>query len=275
MKIFLSLDIEGLPGIISWEWWKNNRKRAADIIIASLTPIIEAIRKVDTDAEITVVDSHSKGENIINLDFIDYNGLYFINGFPRKDYMMAGLTREYDAVMFVGYHTMAGGGGAMDHTYSSSSIYNIRINGKLVGEAAVNAAFAGEYGIPVILVVGQEEMREEMETYLPNTIFVPVQSAVGRFATKSRSIDDIQKIIYEGAINALGKFQRGYINPLVFKPPIEVEIDWLSSAIADVVSQMPIMQRISSRTTRYVVDNWIEGFRWLLSAVYISYLGQR
>ena len=117
MKIFLSLDIEDLPGIISWEWWKNNRKRAADIIIASLTPIIEAIRKVDTDAEITVVDSHSKGENIINLDFIDYNGLYFINGFPRKDYMMAGLTREYDAVMFVGYHTMAGGGSYGSHLF--------------------------------------------------------------------------------------------------------------------------------------------------------------
>jgi len=275
MKIFLSIDIEGLPGVISWEWWTNNRKRAADIIIASLTPVIEAIKRVDADAEITIVDSHSKGENIINLDFIDYNGLYFINGFPRKDYMMAGLTREYDAVMFVGYHTMAGGGGAMDHTYSSSSVYNVKVNGELVGETTVNAAFAGEYGIPVILVVGQEEMREEMERYLPDTVFVPVQNAVGRFATKSRSIQDIQNMIYEGTINAIEKYQRGSINPILFKPPIEVEIDWLSSAIADVVSQMPIMQRISSRTTRYIVDNWIEGFRWLLSAVYISYLGQK
>ena len=118
-------------------------------------------------------------------------------------------------------------------------------------------------------------MKEEIKMHLPDTVFVPVQSSVGRFATKSRSIQDIQRIIYEETLDAIEKFQKGYINPMIFKSPIEVEIDWLSSAVADVVSQMPIMQRIGARTTKYVVDNWIEGFRWLLSAVYISYLGQR
>ena len=123
--------------------------------------------------------------------------------------------------------------------------------------------------------MGQEEMREEIGTYLPDTVFVPVQSSIGRFATKSKSIQDIQKMIYEETINAIEKFQRGYINPLFFKSPIEVEIDWLSSAVANVVSQMYIMQRSSSRITKYVVNDWIEGFRWFLPAVYISYLRQR
>jgi len=276
VKIFMSTDIEGLSGIPSWEWWKNNIKGTTEILIRHILPLIDVIKEYDSEAEVVIVDSHSKGENMSVLDFPEeYRHVFLISGFPRKDYMMSGFDGTYDGVIFVGYHSLIGGGGAMDHTYSSSSIYNIRVNGEPVGETTINAAFAGEFGVPVILVVGQKEMQWEMEKYLPNTVFVPVQEAVGRFATKNSLLHEVARNIQIGTQEAIDKLQNGSIRPFTFSSPIEVEIDWLSSSIADVVSQMPIMKRISPRTTRYTVGTWVEGFRWLLSAVYMSYLGQR
>ncbi len=276
MRIFISTDIEGLSGVSSWEWWKNNEKATTEILVRHLVPVIEVIKEYDDKAEIVIVDSHSKGENISVLDFSEkYSNIFLINGFPRKDYMMSGFDNTYDGVIFVGYHSLIGGGGAMDHTYSSSSIYNIRVNGEPVGETAINAAFAGEFDVPVMLVVGQKEMEWEMKRYLPDTVFVPVQEAVGRFATKNALLHDVDRSIRIGTEEAIMRMQKALIKPFTFSSPIEVEIDWLSSSIADVVSQMPIMEKVSPRTTRYIVNNWVEGFRWLLSAVYMSYLGQR
>jgi D-amino peptidase len=276
MRIFISTDIEGLSGIPSWDWWKNNIRATTEILLRHILPVIEVIKEYDESAEIVIVDSHSKGENMSVLDFPErYSNIFLVNGFPRRDYMMSGFDDTYDGVIFVGYHSLVGGGGAMDHTYSSSSIYDIRINGEPVGETAINAAFAGEFGVPVMLVVGQREMEWEMKRYLPDTVFVPVQEAVGRFATKNMLLHEVDSRIQVGTREAIEKLQKGLIRPFTFASPIEVEIDWLSSSIADVVSQMPIMERISPRTTRYTVSSWIEGFRWLLSAVYMSYLGQR
>ncbi|GEM_PF-156731 len=294
MKIFISMDVEGLSGIPSWEWWQSHQKETSRIIFWHLMPLLQGIWEEDPNAEITLVDSHSKGENITiddiqtllwqfkqngyftNIDAdILFKNFTIINGFPRRDYMMAGLDDTYDGVIFLGSHSMAGGGGAMDHTYASSTIYSVRINGQEVGETTINAAFAGEFGIPVIMVVGQEELRKEVNEFLPGTVFVSVQESIGRFATRNFFGTYVSSRIKEGIKKAVESLRKGSITPLMWTPPIQVEIDWLASSMADVVSQMPIMERISPRTTRYTVEDWKDGFRWLLSAVYMSYLGRR
>ncbi len=276
MKIFISTDIEGLSGIPSWQWWKDNLNTTREILLRHLIPIIKTIKEYDEQAEILIVDSHSKGENFSVFDLgDDCSNVYVINGFPRVDYMMSGIDESYDAVFFVGYHSMAGDKGAMDHTYSSSSIYSVKINGKEVGETTINSAFAGEFGVPVALVIGQRELSEEIKTYLPWAVHGIVQESVGRFAVKSYPYTMVYQTLVNSTRQALDNLLRGKVKPMKFASPINVEIHWLSTAIADVVSQMPIMERVSPRITRYVTDNWKDGFRWLLSAVYMSYLGQR
>jgi len=109
--------------------------------------------------------------------------------------MMTGIDNSFDGVMFVGYHTKAGGWGAMDHSYSSSTIYRVLINGKEVGESTINGFLAHYHGVPVILVSGSEELEEEIKENLPEAVFHATNKTWSRFSAQS----------YHDAINDSGR----------------------------------------------------------------------
>ena len=152
LSVFISFDIEGISGISSWRELKkdspsllNAKLRATEEINAA----IRGIKKSQYDInEIVVCDSHAEGENLV-IDRLERD-VYLTRGSPRKYYMIEGIDEHFNIIFFIGYHAMAGTKGAgMAHTYSSSTIYSIRINGIHVGETEINAAMAGHYGVPL------------------------------------------------------------------------------------------------------------------------------
>jgi len=84
--------------------------------------------------------------------------------------MMTGIDNSFDGVMFVVTHK-SWWLGAMDHSYSSSTIYRVLINGKEVGESTINGFLAHYHGVPVILVSGSKELEEEIKENLPEAVF--------------------------------------------------------------------------------------------------------
>lgn len=110
--------------------------------------VLEGIAKSKRNKEIThiyIADSHGGGQNL------SYDGLnekdsrvWLISGSPRPQYMMPAMDDSFDLAFFVGYHGGAGErASSMDHTYSGASVQNVYINGKLMNEATINAAYAG------------------------------------------------------------------------------------------------------------------------------------
>src|SRR5678810_480252 len=91
-----------------------------------------------------------------------------VTGSTKARSMIEGIELGFDAALFVGYHAMAGTARAViDHTYTDR-VHEARLNGRPVGELAINAALAGTYDVPVALVSGDQALAAEARAVPPD-----------------------------------------------------------------------------------------------------------
>jgi D-amino peptidase len=181
-----------------------------------------------------------------------------LSGGPKLRSMVEAIDLGFDAALFVGYHARAGTHHAIiDHTYTSR-VHEVRLNGRPVGELAINAAVAGMHGVPVALVSGDQALAAEARELLgPGVETVVVKHAVGRFAARSVSPVEACRRIREGAAAALGRPHA----PFVIPPPIRLEVEFQLTQMADMAELVPGSRRSGGRTVEYVHDEYVEVFR--------------
>jgi D-amino peptidase len=155
LKVFISVDMEGISGIVHSDQttsgtaeYAAGRKWMAQDVNAAVEGALEA-----GATEVVVNDSHGSMRNI-DPDDLDFRAI-LISGSPKPLSMMQGIDASFAACLFIGYHAKAGTEDAiLDHTISSSVVRAIRVNGAELPELGLNAAIAGYYGVPVVLVSG-------------------------------------------------------------------------------------------------------------------------
>ncbi|WP_461866799.1 M55 family metallopeptidase [Thermococcus sp.] len=262
MKAFISVDLEGLPFIVSGEHlfvkgalYSEARKIATELTVTAA----EYLHENGFD-EVIVADSHGPMVTLIPEELPEYTTL--VRGFPRPLAMISGA-KNCDAALFLGYHAKAGTGRAtFDHTYSSSSIDELRINGTPVSEFLLNAYALGYYDIPVILVAGDEKLLEDdVKKFAPWIERVALKRSLSRFSAVSPSMEKIKANLKLGISNATEKFKNGEITPLKLESPVEFRVRFLGSEMADVAELLPFVERLDGKTIRYKADNIIEGYR--------------
>jgi D-amino peptidase len=264
-NVFISFDIEGVSAVASWREVRADSKdteRLRRLATQEVNAAVRGARKSGMNTgDITICDAHASGENLL-VEEIDA-GVNLVKGTPRKYYMMHGIDRGYDVVFFIGYHAMAGTPGAgMDHTYSSASIYNVRINGADVGESAINAALAGYYGVPLGLAAGDDRLVAEIRKFFgPSVETVVTKRGVSRFAARCRHPADVQAEIETKAARAVQKIDR--LNVFRFKEPLRAEIDLVNTVIADLVELIPGIRRTGGRNVGFRAKDILEFYRML------------
>lgn len=252
MKIYISVDMEGMPGTFNWEHEKIDRTSVRSYMQDHVSTAIEAIRSSKENHlidEIVIADSHSHGDNlyyeITDLD----TRICLISGDPRPCYMMPGFSAEYSMVFFLGYHASTGALHAnMDHTYSNSRIQRIWINGVAMSECLINAAYAGYFGVPVALVSGDLALQQELSQNLPWVEYVCTKEGISKFAAKNYSRPLIRQKLDRAIKNALGKQD---LPLLLYASPLKLKIEFHSTAMADMACLMPRVQRLDGKTILY------------------------
>jgi len=249
--------MEGISGTISWEDFEQEHTRYRRLMTNEVVAAIEGIKDsaVPLD-EILVCDSHGKMNNLYFEDLP--KGILVNRGVPRPYGMVEGVDSSFDSVFLLGHHPKAGTPFApMDHSFSSSSFYNLKVNGIEVSEALVNAAFAGHFGVPVGLVTGEVSLIEQLKEFLPPGVeFVVTKWGLSRFAAKVRHPKDVEEEIKNKAQKAATKCKE--IQPFLFKSPLSLEIDLMDTLRADLVSNIPGMERIGGRTVSYSPKDMVE-----------------
>jgi D-amino peptidase len=123
--------------------------------------------------------------------------------------MMQGLDDSFDAIFFVSYHGSASAGPAtLSHTYNPAAIAEVRLNGRVAGESGINSLVAIGYGVPVVLVTGDETTAAELAVFWPNAARAVVKRSVSRFAAESLHPDRACALIRDAArdaVRALGE----------------------------------------------------------------------
>ncbi|PLX19409.1 MAG: peptidase [Candidatus Muiribacterium halophilum] len=263
MKIYISLDMEGIAGTYNWNQERTGygREEVVKNMQEQMEWIIQAIHESEKNSQITkitIADSHSGGDNLTyKITELD-SRINLISGGPRVKYMMPGLDDTYDQIFFVGYHSGIGNiNGAMDHTYSGSCIHNIWIDDIPMNEGIINAYYGGYFNIPTTVITGDKALREELKRLkiLDDSLFVETKEAVGRFASASYSKDKVKRDTFEKVKEALSdSFKLPKINKK--EKDITLKIELAYTSMADCAELIPSAKRIDGRTVEIVHSDY-------------------
>ena len=266
MKLYISADMEGTAAVCSWtqvdpsnatEYPYYRRLMSQEVRAA-----IDGAREAGA-GEVLVNDSHASMRNVLWDELPDDVRMIYGN---RKPFSMAeGIDGSFDAAFFTGYHGAVGTqDAALDHTYTSETLRETRLNGRPCSEAMLNAAVLGLSGVPVVLITGDRACIEQTKAVMPWITGVVVKDSIGRYATNSLSPARARELIRAGAKEAVGRIT--HAKPFVVEPPIALELDFVYTHNADYVELMPDFERIGPRSVRFVHDDYRVIFRAYVAA---------
>ncbi len=269
LRIFISADIEGISGVVAaQEQTSTDGKdygRARELMTQEVNAVIEGAVEVGA-AEILVNDSHGSMRNIL-IEKI-HPAATLLTGSPKHLSMMQGISREFDAAIFVGYHSRMGTPGVLSHTISGGSVANVWINDILVGETGINAGIAGFYGVPVVLVCGDNVVAEEARSLLPHVRTAVVKEAVGRYAAKCLPPTRVKELLVKSAKEALSNAREA--KPWLPGSPVTFKIEFRDSGLAEAAARMPYTKFVDPRTLSFTAEDYITAFMGLRSMIALS-----
>lgn len=271
MKIYISVDMEGMPGTFNWDHEKADRASVRKYMQDHVSCAIEAIlsgKEEHLIDEIVIADSHSHGDNLY-YEITDLDSrITLISGDPRPCYMMPGFSGEYAMVFLLGYHAATGAiKGNMDHTYSNSRIQRIWINEVPMSECLINAAYAGYFGVPVALVSGDLALQQELKLHMPWVEYVCTKEGISKFAAKNYSRLLVREQLQEAVRKVLS---RKDIPNLTYTAPLNLKIEFHSTAMADMACLMPNVQRLDGKTVSYQEEDYAVLFDAIMALITLA-----
>ena len=256
MKILIACDMEGVTGVVNWDQvtpghyeYARFRKLMTQDVIAAIAGAVDA-----GATEVRVADGHWHGTNILIEELDQRARLNSSTSAPHS--MMQGIDESVDGVIFVGYHARQGSEKAiLDHTWSSSSVSNLWLNDLLVGEFGLNGALAGYFGVPVIMVTGDQTACQQTVDLMGAMETAVVKHASGRFSAECLAPEITRKLISEAAKRAVSNLVRGKApEPFIVDTPVLVTVDFRSSDMADQALHLPGTLRDGTRVSIEMPD---------------------
>jgi D-amino peptidase len=263
MKVFISVDMEGISGITDPEDVLPDGadyQRGRVFMTGDANAAILGAYDGGAD-EVLVNDSHWIMRNLL-LERLDPRART-IKGFHKSLCMVQGLDTSYDGAVFVGYHACAGTeGGVLNHTMLGKEIQNIYLNNEPTGETRLNAAFAGHFGVPVLVVAGDAAVCDEAERFLDGVQTVAVKDGIDKFSANCLHPEVAQARIREATARALAS--RSGVAPYVLGSPYRLGIEWNSTTIAATCAMIPGVVLTGSRSVEFVTEDYPELMRVLV-----------
>jgi len=266
-KVYISVDMEGIWGVVhgdqtsaAGEGYGAARKWMAEDVNA----VIAGLREAGA-GEIVVNDSHGGMKNIV-ADALDPTAS-LISGTPKPLVMMEGIDVSFDAVVLVGYHARAGSfPGVLDHTISGATVYAIKINGRELPEMGLNAAIAGYYKVPVIMLTGDTTTcGQARELFGKNITTIAVKDAIGRVAAKMLPRVEALAQLKAGAKKAVEG--RAQARPFVLTTPLSFELEFHNSGQSELPMLIPGIKRLGPRAVGFTSNDYVEGFKILRALI--------
>jgi len=257
-KIFVDADAEGMAGVfhvttqvmpITAPRYQENRKLITGELNAAIAGLFDGGAGV-----VDVADYHSGGNTVAPLE-LDPRAMAGTSRGP-----LMGLNPSYSAYVFIAFHPMAGTEkGMIAHGYSWTEYQNIWVNGKPHGELGIRSLLAGTFGIPAIMVSGDEAVCKELRAIVPNAECAVVKWGVNRTFGYSLSHQASCAVIRDAARRAMRKLPE--IKPYRIEGPVEVKVEFTPEGMERrLLMPSDGIRKIDSRTWVFrgkdIVDAW-------------------
>jgi D-amino peptidase len=249
MRVFMMTDLEGPSGV-------NGRpaagvgnqiinpETAQKALTNEVNACIEGLVAAGADS-VTVVDGHG-GSNSIDIfalhpaaELVQYGGS-FACAFPEG---------KYDAAVQIGAHAMQHSGGYLCHTFNSHGNSGMRMNGTPIGEIGIETYVCAYFGIPMVLVSGDECACAEARELIGNEVeTVATKLAYSRYSVRNYSPEKVYAELREKSRRALER--RNEIPVVKIPQEIVLEYELMCPNSADTLEGYGA-ERVSFNTVRY------------------------
>lgn len=258
MNIYIMVDIEGISGIYAREQVIPGESRFAEgrrYMTDDINVCVKACKEAGAD-KIYVRDCHG-GSYTVLWDELTPDADYYICG--RTDTQRMEALDDCDALILLGYHAMAGTrAGVLEHSMSSTSVQNYWINGQLAGEVAIDAGIAGEHGIPVIMVSGDDKVCAEAKKLLPWIQTAEVKRGVTSFGAMLLPREKAHKAIYDATLRAVR--EAADAKAFTFASPVTFRAELTERSQPPMTLGKPYMTRVDGRTYEVTAPTLEEAF---------------
>lgn len=267
MKVYISVDMEGVAGISDWEQCLpggDDYRLGRDLVLGEVNAAIDGAVEAGA-TQILVNDAHSVMRNLPP-DALGGHASY-LSGRFKPLYMMEGLDASYDVALFLGYHAAMSSPGILSHTYNPRAIAHVTLNGTVTGEAGINALVAQHHAVPIALITGDQYVGPEAAPFCPGLDVIEVKRSVSRYAAEHLHPGIARQRIREGVYQSLSDLAAA---PPVIHLPATLEVQLVSPDMAEQATWLRGVARLTSTSVRFADDDPLALFRTFMTLVFLT-----
>ena len=250
LKVHISVDMEGIAGVVTGEQlgptgfeYGRFREFMTREALAAVTAA-----KAAGATEIIVADAHGNGQNLLIEQFP--TDVRIIRSWPRRLGMVAGIDEQVDAAIFIGYHAGTNNtAGVRAHTFSSANLTRVALNGVNVTEGSWNAAIAGHYNVPVVMISGDDAAIVEVRKAVGNMEAAETKRTLGFHSANTITPQAATELVGQKVRAALGRLAD--FKPVKVTGPVVVDVSFKNYMPAEILAYLPLFERVDAHSIRF------------------------
>jgi len=270
-KILLYYDFEGISNVCTPEqilFGEARYQEAREFLTEDVNAAISGLIRGGA-GEIVVTDAHGSGnpEPDILLEKMDKRAVFEFRDEPFEPYIDS-PNSSYQGIVAIGMHAYAGAPGVLSHTCTVHTM--LKVNGIEFNESNIIALSASRFGIPLIMVSGDDILEKQIKNLHPQTEYALVKIAKGKTEADFLPPEEALKKIEETAYNAIKRI--GEIPSFKLNPPYKMEFSFQTKAQTDIAAIYPGLTRIDNCTLGLEIDDYVDGYQVWTKLIHLSAL---
>jgi D-amino peptidase len=257
LKVHISVDMEGVAGAVTGDQlgpagFEYGRFR--EFMTREALAAIEASKEAGA-TEIIVADAHGNGENLL-IEQLPAD-VRIVRSWPRRLGMVAGIDESVNAAIFIGYHAGTNNpSGVRAHTFSSANLTRVALNGTNVTEGSWNAAIAGHFGVPIVMMSGDDAAIAEVQKAIGAMEVDETKRSLGFHSANTIKPQASYALIRQRVGAALGRLRD--FKPLKVQTPVTVDVSFKNYLPSEVLAYLPLFERTDSHSVRFRARDMVE-----------------
>jgi D-amino peptidase len=255
--VHISVDMEGVAGAVTGEQLGPSGfeySRFREFMTQEALAAVEAAQAAGA-TDIIVADAHGNGQNLLIEKFP--SNVRIIRSWPRRLGMVAGIDSGVDAAIFIGYHAGTNNpAGVRAHTFSSATLTRVALNGVSVTEGSWNAAIAGHFDVPVVMMSGDDAAIAEVTKAVGPIETAETKKTLGFHSAMTLTPEASYQLIRERVRAALSRRQT--FKPYKVQTPVTVDVSFKHYMPAEVLAYLPMFERTDPHSIRFRAKDMAE-----------------
>jgi D-amino peptidase len=261
-KILISYDMEGVSGALTPDYvlygspqYPIGRKSLTSDVNAAIRGLVKG-----GAGPIWVQDAHGSGNTLepdVLLNELDPHATMDFRSQPYDPYS-TGIDGSVDAIVCIAAHARPNTPGFMAHTITFDD--DLNVNGVEFSEVHLVALSAARWGIPVIMVSGDNVLKDQLTTDFPELEYAVVKTAKSHNEAEPLAAGEAERRIEAAAQQAMQKFRAGKFRPYYLPPPYNFRLSFPDPEEAEGAARNPLVTKDGDLAVRYERPSFIEGY---------------